>query len=893
MANATQSLGDFKGDHLSVKTAGARWDKTAAENTPLVQSALDYIGSLASGGTLLFPHGQGPIKINTVTVPSNCRIAGGGVIDIGVREAEDPDLAVGHGLYLNGVSNVTIEDVQITSEDATERTGVYGNIRLLDSSHIRIADCGFVGGVSTAVHAINTTDIEISGCSITDTWADAIHLSRACKRIRILGNSIYYVGDDGVGLIGYISDGGDPETLYGHIEDVVVANNTISNLTKSVGRGVGLYGVRGAVIEGNVINAPYSAGILVGGITGVDPTNATHYCRDLMIARNVIRDADLAGIYISYARNIDVIGNKILFGDMGEAVPDGISASFANRFVTVRGNSVEGSPSRGIIAYQVANNDARLLQELWTDFGDTPPTAMGVSDLRIENNRVRESAGLAITVERAILEDPSDNVIVRGNEVSLSGGGRDISVLGVNDSIVDGNICLAPLADGITLGTATRSTLLNNVVQNAAGYGIGVIGCEKTYVTGNYVAGCSQVGIYSGPGSRETFVTGNYADGNLADQDIVLDNSTYETSLKWANYPDGFTRPTPQSYWQVAPAFHNGINIGGYGGETIPNYSGDIPPNAGWGKIGSTYQDQVTGDFYVKVPGDPDPEWVLLSGIWTFLDSDTIQTVYGVQLFDPDDARPMKLLIKASDPSVQSTNGLLEIYKNDDTLICGLDPTGNLSIHTLYVDVTDDTEPTKAVIVPSAHASQPGQPLLDIAAEKFIVNYEGRFRSLSGRVGTGVLPETPGHLIVEAWLGTGGATEPVGTEDFTSETAALFKGDAIFDALTESLPLRLDASKKVAAGKIDLNAAEDVTQTGSAGSICTVAADGSITPVSASALWSALVSAVGASTMRSNLNAASSSHTHNIPTQGAHDHVGAVASDGDHDHGDTDPPTEP
>ena len=336
----------------------------------------------------------------------------------------------------------------------------------------------------------------------------------------------------------------------------------------------------------------------------------------------------------------------------------------------------------------------------------------------------------------------------------------------------------------------------------------------------------------------------------------------------------------------------------------------DSPEGVLTAPVGSLWL-QTNGDvgtaLWIKQSGAGNTGWAgVAGGQWAKIDDDTIGTVFQVQIFDGSDDRAIQLKVKASAHANQASTKLVTVQKNNGAEVFTVAPDGAATAYTLTVDVVDNSDPTSFEVVPSAHASQSGAPL--IKADAFEANYEGRVKAASMNIGSGAAPETNGYMTVPTWLGVGGATAPTGTEKFTSSDArfngytqfhswvAFYgAGPVYFDNLTATRPLKLGASKNVISEKIDLSAANDVNAAGGSNDdVCQVDSDGSLKFASLSALWTAMVAAVGAATMRSNLSAVSQTehdaHTHNIPTQGSHDHAGAVAPDGDHDHGDTDPP---
>lgn len=166
--------------------------------------------------------------------------------------------------------------------------------------------------------------------------------------------------------------------------------------------------------------------------------------------------------------------------------------------------------------------------------------------------------------------------------------------------------------------------------------------------------------------------------------------------------------------------------------------------------------------------------------------------------------------------------------------------------------VSDNSDATHIVFEATSAGAQAAAPVIDVkngVATKIGLYSEGQADVKRLGVDYASLSFADGEAAVKEWLG-------VGTNAKNSSEKLYVNGISRLDGDIETPDLSNGEYVKVVGGKL-----------------MTVSA-------------ATLLSEIGAVS-----TATFDAHTHNIPLQGAHDHAGAVASDGDHDHGDTDPPT--
>ena len=345
------------GGGLDVRGVGAMGDGFT-DDTAAITDAL----RAGAGGVVWFPPSRGCYMVTTIRPRSGTILTGGGCIDI-----LDDGTATGGSIYLSDVSNVTIRGLTIQSSNARSRSGVYGNIRIAGSRHIKILGNLVRKSSSVGIWAATTDGLLIRGNKISGTYADGIQISRACQHVRVIENEISFTGDDGIGIVGYV----DGSKSYSAIADVTIAQNHIHDVTTSVGRGISLYGVEKVTVTGNKITNIYDAGILVGAIAGTGAT-ATRYSTGITITGNRIRATGVgpgaanSGIYISYVRRATIALNTI---DSTSA--NGIDLAGVVKDIRVKSNVISNWARSEINqAGEVTSTDPRLIREMFTNSGE-------------------------------------------------------------------------------------------------------------------------------------------------------------------------------------------------------------------------------------------------------------------------------------------------------------------------------------------------------------------------------------------------------------------------------------------------------------------------------------------------------------------------------------------
>lgn len=596
--------------HVSL-TAAAATAVTASpsvwgtDNTSAIQAALTYLSARGANGinsVLRIPHQEGVFLSRSIIAGSNLIIEGGGQIDL-----IDDGTTTGVSLSILNAANVQVRDFTLSSTNAVSRTGLLGNLRIEGSQNIKIVNINVIGSSSTGIFTRQSYDILYEGVTVSETWADGIHTTRGCKRVRCVNCHVAHTGDDGISFIGIVTD--DGITNYGPIEDVTVQGCHVYNVTKSVGRGITFYGVHRGSIIGNSVDTTYDAGILLGGITGLVNGVSTYFNYDVSESANQVYNPGTSltgaevGIFVSYARNVTVNGNTI-----DNSPGDGITVFAVAKDIIVSNNAVSRITGRGIIQNQVSTSDSRVIQQLFTDYGDTGLTTVGISFTSVDGNIVRDTGSHGIDCEGEISFHSFHQSVSNNKIYQCSGAGVNMEQTDYPQA--SHNTIPSPIGPGITFAACSNPMAKGNTVLSSASYGIGFIGCTNGVASdANYVTGCTSGGIFSDITSTDTFITGNVTFSNLIFQ-VLIDNTgsvSFHGGAKFNNFGDDYIS-APQPFYQAAVNFDSGINL-----QSTPNYAQTGGPAAGLGNTGSTYQQTDTGDFWAKLVT---VGWTVLSNLW-------------------------------------------------------------------------------------------------------------------------------------------------------------------------------------------------------------------------------------------------------------------------------------
>lgn len=192
-----------------------------------------------------------------------------------------------------------------------------------------------------------TDNFTIQGNLVTDTLADAIHITNRSHNGIVIFNTTLNAGDDGVALVGYVKNGG-------RVHDVEIENNHV--LGNTHGRGVTVEGAYTVSVSGNYIQNTASAGIILISSASYN----TYGVRDVVVTGNT-----LVGTNWELAT---VQGAMLLSARDGSAQEDGLDIPFTISQVRVEGNTFIDTV--GAQAHLRVSNYSVAVQVLGNEFVD-------------------------------------------------------------------------------------------------------------------------------------------------------------------------------------------------------------------------------------------------------------------------------------------------------------------------------------------------------------------------------------------------------------------------------------------------------------------------------------------------------------------------------------------
>lgn len=491
-------------DPISVEGYGAA--EGDADNTLAIERTLAAAAS--QGRPILLERNY---KTRTIQIPSGTVIRG--LKGAGALDIVDDGTASGRSILLDKVESVLIEGISIKSSNATGRTGVYGNLMMLGVERVLIRDCDFGKSPSTGVWSGHGSKlIQVSGCKVHDTFADGLHFTRGTEDVLAFGNEIWHCGDDGIGFIGYLQG---LNADCGPMRNCHAINNIVRD-SVGAGSGVVFLGVVGGSAVSNRITNTFLNGLTVSAVgSGADQT---HYCRDVTLANNYIRNVSSGGegfgVSVQNARGVTLRQNSVR-GMASHA----LNVSGVVVDLSVEGGEYVSTAGRGFNHDQMPSTDARLRQELFSDAGETAPPEALSRNIRLRG-RFESSTldGLGIS--------GASGKLIRGVEITGDiGVASGTAAHGLNASYCDRLKIVR--AACFTVGTAEISTgfgvslvacasprVIHSEVNGVANTGLGLTsGCTQTLVAGNCFANNAAFGIFD-DGTTTGLITNNFLMGN-------------------------------------------------------------------------------------------------------------------------------------------------------------------------------------------------------------------------------------------------------------------------------------------------------------------------------------------------------------------------------------------
>jgi hypothetical protein len=237
------------------------------------------------------------------------------------------------------------------------------------STGVQIISNYIHGHAGAGIMLQTTSDFLIQGNLVTDTLADAIHITNRSHDGVISFNTTNRNGDDGVALVGYRKNGG-------RVHDVQILGNSI--LGNTHGRGITIEGSYNAVVDNNYIQDTSAAGIII--ISSPPSTYNSYGSTDIQISRNTI-------VRANYSPTI-VHGGILLSAQTGTALEDGVEIPLTISNVVISDNTLQDTVGSGAhirvspnnFGIQLLSNDFVDLDSShgsWTVYGNSQVTKSG------------------------------------------------------------------------------------------------------------------------------------------------------------------------------------------------------------------------------------------------------------------------------------------------------------------------------------------------------------------------------------------------------------------------------------------------------------------------------------------------------------------------------------
>lgn len=318
------------------------------DDGPAIQSAAN--AAAAANLPLYFPFGTYLIA-TVVGIPSNSRWFG----DIGAIINISPTCTVSsftiggtcRPLYINGSSNITLEDLTFTSTG----TGLAANgiaFAAINGNNINLKNCTFTGFGNSSYYAqgaifLTCTDVTVNHCTFANNSGDGCAFSTSCSNFKFMSNTSNNNGDWGCAISYQCTNGLiENNTFIGNAScatgsdrcvDIIFTNNLCVN---------NAYGIRVCrfapdsiqsqyvTIIGNIVNGATTLGISVEECTS--PAGVT-------ISGNVVVGSNGSGINVSDSCVVNVCGNTIYSTNGPSIVVASYQSSYETGRIAIVGNT--------------------------------------------------------------------------------------------------------------------------------------------------------------------------------------------------------------------------------------------------------------------------------------------------------------------------------------------------------------------------------------------------------------------------------------------------------------------------------------------------------------------------------------------------------------------------
>lgn len=272
-------------------------------------------------------------------------------------------------------NNCVVKNIKLTSTAKTRRSNMESSsILVYGKKKCLIENVTIDGSASAGIMVVNSSNVNIVGCTVRNTLADGIHITGGSNNVYVSSNTCEETGDDAYAVVSYQKD---------------------RNLCKNIR------------VASNYSYHSKSRGIAVVGGMNIE------------IINNQVLECKNAGVYIAQesafntygSENISVLSNRIISANQYNPVVQyaGIhiasdNDNFPCRNITIQSNMVYKSNWKAILldskkkTIRVSNVDI-ISNDIDTNYESEAICAIYVKDIRIIYNKIRNIMKYGIFVE--------------------------------------------------------------------------------------------------------------------------------------------------------------------------------------------------------------------------------------------------------------------------------------------------------------------------------------------------------------------------------------------------------------------------------------------------------------------------------------------------------------
>lgn len=442
-----------------------------------------FDNALNSGNKIMIPEGINIRYEQTADLPSNLRLYGPGKISL-----VDDGTASGRSFKATGKTNIIIEDVEITCIGYAGRTQVVGLMYYKQCTNCHLKNVRVHDGPGQGILFLLSTECTTTGHTVYNMEADGIHVSRESKNCSVTNGTVYNCKDDHISIVSYGESEGVP---ISYCENIIVSGNNIGP-NDTNGSGITVIGGQDITISGNTIKESAATGIKVEDDQAVNVDS--HYNKRINIYGNTIESPGQVvgtgaqhGILFKNCRQVNIFGNTIYNSPSYGIYGNGVVVD-----VSIENNNISNSGIRGLFIDGGTSVAAKLILELFTEYGDLGVVTATCQRVSANSNKIYDSEKEAAYIKSTAEINVNGNII-RG--VGTPASNAAIEILTCNNGNCNNNqVTITGALNGIKIDGSEYLNANGNQVISATGTAITFQGISKycsafgnnIFVTGNY-----------------------------------------------------------------------------------------------------------------------------------------------------------------------------------------------------------------------------------------------------------------------------------------------------------------------------------------------------------------------------------------------------------------------